>query len=126
MNKKNLVSLKDRSKEERKTIARMGAIKTNEIKKKKKELRAILHEILTSPVNDEEQIKKLEVAGVGNTRGALMLIEAVETAGKNPMMLKNIMELTGYSLGQFGAMQNGEKATVKIYLPDNNRNEGTT
>lgn len=122
----NLISLRDRSREERQKIARKGAMVSNRKQRNKKNLKQLLQLILSLPVDDSEKAEKLRAAGIADTRGAALLVEAVETAGKNPAMFKNIMELTGFGFGLEGAIANRDNMKVQIYLPDNQRNDNTT
>lgn len=120
MSAKDLIPLNERSPDERREIARKGAAASNAVQRKKRNLRKILQAIIEAPTNDSKIKSELESMGIEDTQGALMLLRAVQTAGKNPLMLEKVMHLLGYKLTA-GGLDGEDKPTVQIYLPDNNR-----
>ena len=124
MSAKDLIPLNKRTKEERRAIARKGAAASNAAQKRKRNLQKILKAIIEAPTNDEKAKAKLEALGIEDTQGALMLLRAVQTAGKNPMMFEKVMTLLGYKPNGAIPIEDEDKAVVHIYVPDNGR--GTT
>ena len=123
MSAKDLIPLNQRSPDERREIARKGAAASNEVQRKKRNLKKVLQAIIDSPTNDTKAREELERAGIEDTKGALMLMQAVQTAGKNPLMLEKVMHLLGYRLTAGG--NEGDKPEVHIYIPSNNRDNTT-
>lgn len=120
MSAKDLIPLNQRSPDERREIARKGAAASNAVQRKKRNLRKVLQAVIDAPTNDSKIKAELEAIGVEDTQGALMMLNAVKTAGKNPLMLEKVMQLLGYKLTAAGA-ETEDKPTVHIYIPDNNR-----
>lgn len=70
--KENLKSLRDRTPEEKKRIASMGAIAKNKEMRRRKLLREELKALLQSTLDDEELIESLKKNGVKVTSGETM------------------------------------------------------
>lgn len=63
-NTENLVSLADRTTEEQRAIARQGGIASGEVRKKKKALREKAKILMSLPIQDLKEKKKLEKMGI--------------------------------------------------------------
>ena len=83
-NEKNLISLANRSPEERKAIARKGKVASDRAKKRKKETQAVIRELLAAPVEipakTRNALKKLGFEGDAPTVELLAIVAIANQA----------------------------------------------
>lgn len=122
MNDNNLVGIHTREPTEFKALSAKGGKNSGKARRRKRDLRKLLEQVLSASITDEAARAELQVLGIDETQGGLMLLKAVHEAGDNPAMLRTIVELAGYTLTRQEVKQTvkGEPA-VHIYLPDNGR-----
>lgn len=94
-NMAGLKRLVDRTPEERKEIARLGALKTNAIRKENATLREQLKLALTLPITDKKIKKECIEAGFAPTNAGNLIRNVVNKAGKNAMMFRTLAEILG-------------------------------
>jgi ribonuclease D len=70
MNDENLISLADRTTEEQREIARMGGIRSGEVRRERKRLREALAEAMQMPDEDNEELSNVEVIAAAVVRKA--------------------------------------------------------
>ena len=71
MNDENLVSLADRTKDEQREIARMGGVRSGEVRREKKRLRECLEECLSMTTElDGEEVTNAEAIAAAMVRKA--------------------------------------------------------
>lgn len=122
MNDNNLVGIHTREPTEFKALSAKGGKNSGKARRRKRDLRKLLEQVLSASITDEAARAELQALGIDETQGGLMLLKAVHEAGENPAMLRTIVELAGYTLTRQEVKQTvkGEPA-VHIYLPDNGR-----
>lgn len=76
----------------------MGGKASGKVRRQKRDLRQLCHEILDTTVQDEDLSKKLIAAGVPDTYGGMLLFRAIREAHKSPQMLEKVLTLAGYSM----------------------------
>lgn len=94
----NLIPMNKRTKEEQKAIASKGGKASGKVRRQKRDLRQLCHEILDTTVQDEELSKRLIAAGVPDTYGGMLLFRAIKEAHKSPAMLEKVLTLAGYNV----------------------------
>ena len=93
-----LIPMNKRTKQEQKKIATMGGIKSGQVRRQKRDMRQLCHEILDTTITDDAIAEKLAKANIPDTYGGLMLFKAIQDAHKSPQMLEKVLTLAGYNL----------------------------
>lgn len=107
-NEKNLIPLNERTPEERKEIAKKGAIATNKIKKEKKNMKEMLKMCLEMQNSDGITYQQLATLGLirgaieGNAKNYQTIIQMLgetpeELLGNNTKMATIQLEITDHS-----------------------------
>lgn len=93
-----LIPMNKRTKQEQKKIATMGGKASGKVRRQKRDLRQLCHEILDTTITDDELSKKLIAAGVPDTYGGMLLFRAIREAHKSPAMFEKVLTLAGYNV----------------------------
>lgn len=94
----NLIPMSKRSKGEARELGAKGGKASGKVRRQKRDLRQLCHEILDTTVQDEDLSKKLIAAGVPDTYGGMLLFRAIREAHKSPAMLEKVLTLAGYNV----------------------------
>lgn len=125
MNEDNLVGIHTREPTEFKALSAKGGKNSGKARRRKRDLKKLLEQVLSARITDEAAREELQNLGIDDTQGGLMLLKAVREAGKNPAMLRTLVELAGHTLTRQEVKQTntikGDLPTVQFYLPDNGR-----
>lgn len=124
-NLKNGKAYEFKSGEEAARNGREGGIASGVSKRKKKTFREMTRNVMTTRVANEKIADKLERDGFEPTYAGMMLHDMIGRAGKNANIAKILLELLG-EIGSDGVTINNTNVQgepVKIYLPDNKRND---
>lgn len=104
---------------------RKGGIASGVSKRKKKTFREMTKNVMMTRVANEKIADKLERDGFEPTYAGMMLHDMIGRAGKNANIAKILLELLG-EIGDNAVTINNTNVQgepVKIYLPDNKRND---
>jgi len=96
--KNNLIPMSKRSKGEARELGAKGGKASGKVRRQKRDLRQLCHEILDTTITDDEIAGKLIAANIPDTYGGLLLFRAIREAHKSPQMLEKVLTLAGYSL----------------------------
>ena len=94
-NTSGLVNLKSRTPEQRKEIARKGALATNKQRKERATLKEQLKTALSLPIKNREIKRACIEEGYEPTQAGNLIRNVVQRAGKNAMMFRTLAEILG-------------------------------
>lgn len=94
-NTSGLVNLKSRTPEQRKEIARKGALATNKQRNERATLREQLKTALSLPIKNRELKRACIEEGYEPTQAGNLIRNVVQRAGKNAMMFRTLAEILG-------------------------------
>ena len=123
MNNENLKPVRNKS--EARERGRKGGVASGISRNKKKTMRESLRTAWDTPITNSKIEGKLERAGFPPTNGGLIMYNMMARAGKNANFAKLILELLG-EIGSDGVTINNtntQENPVKVYLPDNKRDD---
>ncbi len=128
MSSDNLVSLADRTPEERSAIASKGGVASGESKRNKKAIRELCSELLNSGLSDKDKdlADTLELGDVdGYNKGVLAFASCLNEAIKsgNARDLEKIFSMAGEL--EEDTSGSGDQAKALIYLPEMDEANGT-
>lgn len=123
----NLISLSDRSPEERSEIAKKGGIASGEAKRKKKALRELFSDFLHSEINptDKDTAESLGInLDFGDNKALLAFASCVSAAisDGNARDLEKILSMAGELEEE--SNPGGQQQSL-IYLPEEDKSDGT-
>lgn len=124
-NLKNGKAYEFKSGEEAARNGRKGGIASGVSKRKKKTFREMTRNVMMTRVANEKIAGQLERDGFEPTYAGMMLHDMIGRAGKNANIAKILLELLG-EIGNDAVTINNTNVQgepVKIYLPDNKRND---
>ena len=104
---------------------RKGGIASGVSKRKKKTFREMTRNVMMTRVANEKIAGQLERDGFEPTYAGMMLHDMIGRAGKNANIAKILLELLG-EIGSDGVTINNtntQENPVKVYLPDNKRDD---
>ena len=126
MNNENLKPFTtNQSREKAVRNGRKGGIASGASKRKRKTFREMTRSVMTTRVANEKIADKLERDGFEPTYAGMMLHDMIGRAGKNANIAKILLELLG-EIGSDGVTINNtntQENPVKVYLPDNKRDD---
>ena len=96
--KSNLVPMNKRSKGEARELGAKGGKASGKVRRQKRDLRQLCHEILDTTITDDEIAGKLIAANIPDTYGGLLLFRAIQKAHESPAMMEKILTLAGYNV----------------------------
>jgi len=94
----NLVPMSKRSKGEARELGAKGGKASGKVRRQKRDLRQLCHEILDTTITDDEIAGKLIAANIPDTYGGLLLFRAIQKAHESPAMMEKILTLAGYNV----------------------------
>ena len=124
--KNNLIPMSKRSKGEARELGAKGGKASGKVRRQKRDLRQLCHEILDTTVQDEDLSKKLIAAGVPDTYGGMLLFRAIREAHKSPAMFEKVLTLAGYNVQRSEAIIDDKRAVpdrLQIIFSDDKGDE---
>ena len=129
MNESNLVSLAERTTEEKREIGIKGGIASGEARRKKKAMKEQIELLLSLPLKDKKAIKQLEALGIDtenidnqmamvismwqqSIKGGKGAVEAAkflrDTAGENPSVKVDVNDVTNKKFDEICSQLGGD------------------
>lgn len=129
MNESNLVSLAERTTEEKREIGIKGGIASGEARRKKKAMKEQIELLLSLPLKDKKAIKQLEALGIDtenidnqmamvismwqqSIKGGKGAVEAAkflrDTAGENPSVKVDVNDITNKKFDEICSQLGGD------------------